>query len=135
MLDKFKAEKEKMAPEKKTLVMTHLPRFLSLLEEEIYSERCCLDQYVDNLFSIRIAYFSKGRLNISKKKELKLLLLRTSYAQFFHHVTFMNEFSKGILKLFHLQFSHLGSGLQAAVSFVGRREGGSFGSCGRGEWK
>ena len=70
MLDKFKAEKEKMAPEKKTLVMTHLPRFLSLLEEEIYSERCCLDQYVDNLFSIRIAYFSKGRLNISKKKEL-----------------------------------------------------------------
>ena len=50
MLDKFKAEKEKMAPEKKTLVMTHLPRFLSLLEEEIYSERCCLDQMLTTCF-------------------------------------------------------------------------------------
>ena len=39
MLSKFKAEKEKMAPEKKILVLTHLPRFLSLLEEEIYAER------------------------------------------------------------------------------------------------
>jgi histone acetyltransferase len=38
MLAKFKAEKDKLVPEKKTLVMTHLPRFLSLLEEELDSE-------------------------------------------------------------------------------------------------
>ena len=37
MLDKFRAEKDKMPPEKRTLVLTHFPRFLSLLEEEIYS--------------------------------------------------------------------------------------------------
>ena len=39
ILAKFKAEKEKLTPEKKALVMTHLPRFLSLLEEELYAER------------------------------------------------------------------------------------------------
>jgi histone acetyltransferase len=39
ILAKFKAEKDKLAPEKKTLVLTHLPRFLSLLEEELYAER------------------------------------------------------------------------------------------------
>jgi histone acetyltransferase len=37
MLGKFRAEKDKMPQEKKTLVLTHLPRFLSLLEEEIYA--------------------------------------------------------------------------------------------------
>merc|ERR1719414_64348 len=37
LLDKFRAEKDKMPPEKRTLVLTHFPRFLSLLEEEIYS--------------------------------------------------------------------------------------------------
>ena len=37
LLDKFKAEKDKMPPEKRTLVLTHFPRFLTLLEEEIYS--------------------------------------------------------------------------------------------------
>lgn len=37
LLDKFAAEKDKMAPEKKALVLTHFPRFLSMLEEEIYS--------------------------------------------------------------------------------------------------
>ena len=37
LLDKFRAEKEKMPPEKRTLVLTHFPRFLSLLEQEIYS--------------------------------------------------------------------------------------------------
>ena len=36
LLGKFRAEKDKMPPEKKTLVLTHFPRFLSLLEEEIY---------------------------------------------------------------------------------------------------
>ena len=36
LLDKFRAEKDKMPPEKRTLVLTHFPRFLSLLEEEIY---------------------------------------------------------------------------------------------------
>ena len=37
LLGKFRAEKDKMPPEKKTLVLTHFPRFLSLLEEEIYA--------------------------------------------------------------------------------------------------
>jgi len=37
LLDKFRAEKDKMPPEKRTLVLTHFPRFLTLLEEEIYS--------------------------------------------------------------------------------------------------
>jgi len=36
LLDKFRAEKEKMPPEKRTLVLTHFPRFLSMLEEEVY---------------------------------------------------------------------------------------------------
>jgi len=38
LLDKFRAEKDKMPPEKRTLVLTHFPRFLSQLEEEIYSQ-------------------------------------------------------------------------------------------------
>jgi hypothetical protein len=33
----MQAEKDKMPPEKRTLVLTHFPRFLSDLEEEIYS--------------------------------------------------------------------------------------------------
>ena len=37
--DKFRLEKDKMPPEKRTLVLTHFPRFLSLLEEEIYSTK------------------------------------------------------------------------------------------------
>lgn len=37
LLGKFRAEKDKMPAEKRTLVLTHFPRFLSLLEEEIYS--------------------------------------------------------------------------------------------------
>lgn len=37
LLGKFRAEKDKMPVEKRTLVLTHFPRFLSLLEEEIYS--------------------------------------------------------------------------------------------------
>ena len=36
LLAKFRAEKDKMPAEKRTLVLTHFPRFLSLLEEEIY---------------------------------------------------------------------------------------------------
>ena len=36
LLGKFRAEKDKMPPEKRTLVLTHFPRFLSSLEEEIY---------------------------------------------------------------------------------------------------
>merc|ERR1711874_366921 len=39
LLDKFRAEKDKMPPEKRTLVLTHFPRFLTLLEEEIYSTK------------------------------------------------------------------------------------------------
>jgi histone acetyltransferase len=38
LLGKFRAEKDKMPPEKRTLVLTHFPRFLSQLEEEIYKE-------------------------------------------------------------------------------------------------
>jgi histone acetyltransferase len=37
LLGKFRAEKDKMPPEKRTLVLTHFPRFLTLLEEEIFS--------------------------------------------------------------------------------------------------
>ncbi|XP_014664151.1 PREDICTED: histone acetyltransferase KAT2A-like isoform X2 [Priapulus caudatus] len=37
LLEKFRAEKDKMPPEKRTLVLTHFPRFLSMLEEEVYS--------------------------------------------------------------------------------------------------
>lgn len=36
LLDKFRADKDKMPPEKRTLVLTHFPRFLSMLEEEVY---------------------------------------------------------------------------------------------------
>jgi len=39
LMDKFRLEKDKMPPEKRTLVLTHFPRFLSLLEEEIYSTK------------------------------------------------------------------------------------------------
>merc|ERR1719393_1007539 len=39
LMGKFRAEKDKMPAEKKTLVLTHFPRFLSLLEEEIYSNK------------------------------------------------------------------------------------------------
>ncbi|CAH1789009.1 unnamed protein product [Owenia fusiformis] len=38
LLDKFRAEKEKMPPERRTLVLTHFPRFLSMLEEEMYGQ-------------------------------------------------------------------------------------------------
>merc|ERR1712008_488240 len=37
LLDKFRAEKDKMPPEKKQLLLNHFPRFLSMLEEEVYS--------------------------------------------------------------------------------------------------
>jgi len=37
LLDKFRAEKDNMPTEKRTLALTHFPRFLTLLEEEIYS--------------------------------------------------------------------------------------------------
>ncbi|KAL5009128.1 hypothetical protein ScPMuIL_014709 [Solemya velum] len=36
LLDKFRAEKDRMPSEKRTLVLTHFPRFLSMLEEEVY---------------------------------------------------------------------------------------------------
>ncbi|XP_069959700.1 histone acetyltransferase KAT2A isoform X1 [Cherax quadricarinatus] len=37
LLDKFRAEKDKMPAEKKLLLLNHFPRFLSMLEEEVYS--------------------------------------------------------------------------------------------------
>nr|XP_033816459.1 histone acetyltransferase KAT2A isoform X3 [Geotrypetes seraphini] len=38
LLEKFRVEKEKLVPEKRTLILTHFPKFLSMLEEEIYGE-------------------------------------------------------------------------------------------------
>jgi histone acetyltransferase len=37
LLDKLRVVKDQMSPEKRTLMLTHFPRFLSLLEKEIYS--------------------------------------------------------------------------------------------------
>ncbi|XP_068224274.1 histone acetyltransferase KAT2A isoform X2 [Palaemon carinicauda] len=37
LLDKFRAEKEKMPAEKRLLLLNHFPKFLSMLEEEVYS--------------------------------------------------------------------------------------------------
>ncbi|XP_076059998.1 gcn5 acetyltransferase [Oratosquilla oratoria] len=37
LLDKFRAEKDKMPPEKRLLLLNQFPRFLSMLEEEVYS--------------------------------------------------------------------------------------------------
>jgi len=36
ILDKFRSEKDRMTAEKRTLVLTHFPRFLTMLEEEVY---------------------------------------------------------------------------------------------------
>lgn len=36
ILDKFRSEKDRMTVEKRTLVLTHFPRFLTMLEEEVY---------------------------------------------------------------------------------------------------
>ncbi|XP_063041096.1 histone acetyltransferase KAT2A isoform X2 [Engraulis encrasicolus] len=38
LLEKFRMEKDKLPPEKRTLILTHFPKFLSMLEEEIYGE-------------------------------------------------------------------------------------------------
>ena len=38
-MDRLRLEKDKIPPEKRTLTLTHFPRFLSLLEEEIYSAK------------------------------------------------------------------------------------------------
>ncbi|CAG2112377.1 unnamed protein product [Medioppia subpectinata] len=37
LLDKFRAEKDRMPADKRILVLTHFPRFLSMLEEEVYA--------------------------------------------------------------------------------------------------
>ncbi|KAK7863222.1 hypothetical protein R5R35_001437 [Gryllus longicercus] len=37
LLDKCQSERDRMPPEKRVLILTHFPRFLSMLEEEIYS--------------------------------------------------------------------------------------------------
>ncbi|KAJ8267337.1 hypothetical protein COCON_G00125090 [Conger conger] len=37
LLDQARQEKDKQAPEKRTLILTHFPKFLSMLEEEVYS--------------------------------------------------------------------------------------------------
>ncbi|XP_041942196.1 histone acetyltransferase KAT2A [Alosa sapidissima] len=39
LLEKFRMEKDKLPPEKRTLILTHFPKFLSMLEEEIYGEK------------------------------------------------------------------------------------------------
>uniref|UniRef100_A0A4W3HBH0 Histone acetyltransferase n=1 Tax=Callorhinchus milii TaxID=7868 RepID=A0A4W3HBH0_CALMI len=38
LLEKFRVEKDKLMPEKRTLILTHFPKFLSMLEEEIYGQ-------------------------------------------------------------------------------------------------
>ncbi|XP_069673616.1 histone acetyltransferase KAT2A [Periplaneta americana] len=38
LMDKCNSERERMPPEKRVLVLTHFPRFLSMLEEEIYAQ-------------------------------------------------------------------------------------------------
>ncbi|KAF3846006.1 hypothetical protein F7725_003084, partial [Dissostichus mawsoni] len=38
LLEKFRVEKDKLLPEKRTLILTHFPKFLSMLEEEIYGD-------------------------------------------------------------------------------------------------
>ncbi|XP_046397212.1 histone acetyltransferase KAT2A isoform X1 [Ischnura elegans] len=38
LMDKCQSERDRMPPEKRILVLTHFPRFLSLLEEEIYGQ-------------------------------------------------------------------------------------------------
>ena len=38
-INRLRLEKDKIPPEKRTLTLTHFPRFLSLLEEEIYSAK------------------------------------------------------------------------------------------------
>ncbi|RWS03005.1 histone acetyltransferase KAT2B-like protein [Dinothrombium tinctorium] len=37
LLDKFRAEKDRMPPDKRSLILSHFPRFLSMLEEEVYN--------------------------------------------------------------------------------------------------
>ncbi|XP_076445875.1 histone acetyltransferase KAT2A-like isoform X2 [Babylonia areolata] len=37
LLEKFQAEKDRMPPDKRILVLTHFPRFLAMLEEQVYS--------------------------------------------------------------------------------------------------
>jgi histone acetyltransferase len=37
LMERFTAEQDKMLPEKRTLVITHFPKFLSILENEIYN--------------------------------------------------------------------------------------------------
>ena len=60
LLDKFRAEKDKMPPEKRTLVLTHFPRFLSLLEEEIYNDESPIwDQVRSLLFTPDPCFASK----------------------------------------------------------------------------
>ena len=39
LIGRFRADKDKMPDEKQSLVLTHFPRFLSLLEEELYSDK------------------------------------------------------------------------------------------------
>ncbi|EFN77334.1 histone acetyltransferase KAT2A [Harpegnathos saltator] len=38
LMDKCHSERDKIAPEKRVLVLTHFPKFLSMLDEEIYSD-------------------------------------------------------------------------------------------------
>ncbi|KAK2570133.1 Histone acetyltransferase KAT2A [Acropora cervicornis] len=38
LMERFRAERDKMPADKRTIVLTHFPRFLSMLEEEVYGE-------------------------------------------------------------------------------------------------
>ena len=58
----LQAEKDKMPPEKRTLVLTHFPRFLSDLEEEIYSAGTLVQSVVLMRVSCEIAGRSLFRI-------------------------------------------------------------------------
>uniref|UniRef100_A0A8C2CHP6 histone acetyltransferase n=1 Tax=Cyprinus carpio TaxID=7962 RepID=A0A8C2CHP6_CYPCA len=47
LLEKFRVEKDKLPPEKRTLILTHFPKFLSMLEEEIYGENSPIWEFGD----------------------------------------------------------------------------------------
>lgn len=88
LLDKFRAEKDKMPPEKRTLILTHFPRFLSMLEEEIYGSNSPIwdpefKQTLPNVMhtlSVDKGTSSSGT-NEAPSKQLEKLTVSTSPSQ------------------------------------------------------
>eukprot|EP00794_Sanderia_malayensis_P003814 gene3814-4343_t len=80
LLDKFSAEKEKLPPDTRMMVLTYFPRFLSLFEEEIYGRNCpiwdesfSLRQLPNNLPLKRTIQHDSG-ISASDTKRLRLTL-------------------------------------------------------------